>query len=101
MKELNGEQVEQLKKEGKKIILDFYALWCGPCKTLIPRLESMSTEYDDVEFVKMNVDKNQEYAISLGIRSIPTVIIYNGDNLIDRSQGVQTESYYKDFLNNL
>jgi thioredoxin 1 len=101
MKELNGEQVEQLKKEGKKIILDFYALWCGPCKTLIPRLESMSTEYDDVEFVKIDVDKNQEYAISLGIRSIPTVIIYNGDNLIDRSQGVQTESYYKDFLNNL
>jgi thioredoxin 1 len=61
----------------------------------------MSTEYDDVEFVKIDVDKNQEYAISLGIRSIPTVIIYNGDNLIDRSQGVQTESYYKDFLNSL
>lgn len=101
MKELNGEQVEQLKKEGKKIILDFYALWCGPCKTLIPRLESMSTEYDDIEFVKMDVDKNQEYAISLGIRSIPTVIIYNGDNLIDRSQGIQTESYYKNLLNNL
>lgn len=101
MKELNGEQVEQLKKEGKKIILDFYALWCGPCKTLTPRLESMSTEYDGVEFVKMDVDKNQEYALSLGIRSIPTVIIYNGDNIIDRSQGVQTENYYKNFLNNL
>lgn len=101
MREITGEELEQLKKEGKKILLDLHGLWCGPCKMLIPKLTTMSTEYDNVEFVKMDVDKNQDYAIELGVRSVPTVIIYDGENVIDRSTGVKQDSYYKDILNKI
>jgi thioredoxin 1 len=101
MVEINGEQLEQLKKEGKNILLDLHGLWCGPCKQLIPKLELLEKQYENVVFVKMDVDKNMDYALDLGIRSVPTVIIYDGEKLISRSQGVSAESFYKDILNNL
>ena len=101
MKEINENELKQLKSEGKKILLDLHGLWCGPCKILIPKLENISTEYNEIEFVKMDVDKNQDFAMSLGVRSIPTVIIYDGENEIFRETGVQTEETYKKILNNL
>jgi thioredoxin 1 len=101
MTEVTGEQLEQLKKEGKNILLDLYGVWCGPCKQLMPKLEQLETQYDNVVFVKMDVDKNQDYAIEMGIRSIPTVMFFKGEELINRSQGAQTDGFYKDILNNL
>ena len=82
-------------------LVDFHATWCGPCKTLIPRLESFEGDYPNVEFVKVDVDSEQQFAMSLGIRSVPTVMIFDGDKLVDRSSGVNEESYYKDILNSL
>ena len=101
MTEITGEQLEQLKKEGKNILLDIHGIWCGPCKVLMPKLEQLQTQYENVEFVKMDVDKNQNYVLGLGVRSVPTVIIYNGDEVINRSQGAQSESYYKEFLDKM
>jgi thioredoxin 1 len=101
MTEINGEQLEQLKKEGKKILLDLYGIWCGPCKMLMPKLEQLKTQHENVVFVKMDVDKNQDYALELGVRGVPTVIIYNGETLVDRTSGVQPDGHYKGVLNNL
>lgn len=101
MREINGEELVKLKSEGKKFLLDMYGVWCGPCKMLLPKLESLSNSYEGVEFVKMDVDKNQEFAMSMGVRSIPSVLIYDGNELVNRSQGVQPESFYKDILNTL
>lgn len=101
MENVTSEKVKQLQLEGKKILVDYWAPWCGPCKTLIPRLESIESQYQDVTFLKVNVDENMDTALDLGIRSVPTVIIYNGDKLIDRSQGAQSEGFYKDVLNKL
>ena len=72
-----------------------------PCKQLIPRLENMQKDYNDVEFVTIDVDDNQEGCMELGIRSVPTVMVYKGEELINRSQGVQPDGFYKDILNNL
>jgi thioredoxin 1 len=101
MTEVTGEQLEQLKKEGKNILLDLHGVWCQPCKMLMPKLEQMETQYENVVFVKMDVDKNMDYALDMGIRSVPTVIIYDGEKLVNRSQGAQPEGFYKDILNNL
>lgn len=101
MTEINGEKLEQLKKEGKKILLDLHGLWCGPCKQLMPRLENIEKEYKDIVFVKMDVDKNKDYAIELGIRSVPTVILFNGEVMRDRFVGARMDSEYKDALNSL
>lgn len=99
MKEVNELELQELQSSGKKILVDFYATWCGPCKMLIPRLEQMSKNYPNVEFVKMDVDKNRDYAVQMGVRGVPTVMIYEGDKLMDRSSGVMMENHYSKFLN--
>jgi thioredoxin 1 len=101
MTEITGEQLEQLKKEGKNILLDLHGVWCGPCKMLMPKLEQIETQYNNVIFVKMDVDKNRDYALELGVRGVPTVIIYNGETQVDRTSGVQPDGHYKNILNSL
>lgn len=99
MIEVNQLELEQLQSTGKKILVDFYATWCGPCKMLMPRLEIMSQNYPDVTFVKMDVDKNTDFAVKMGIRGVPTIMIYNGTELIDRSSGIMGDNHYSKFLN--
>ena len=101
MKDLTTNEVKQLQENGKKLLIDFWATWCGPCKTLIPRLESFEGEYNDVEFVKVNVEENQEFAISLGIRNVPTVILTVGTEEMGRLVGVKPESEYKSILDQM
>jgi len=98
MKEITEQEILKLQSEGKKILLDLYATWCGPCKFLIPRLEKLSESYPDAVFVKMDVDKNTDFAVNMGIRSVPTVMIFDGNNLVNRSSGVQPDTYYTEFL---
>jgi thioredoxin len=101
MENVTSEKVKQLQLEGKKVLVDYWAKWCGPCKALIPRLESIESQYPDVAFVKVDVDENMDSALDLGIRSVPTVIIYDGEKIISRSQGASADSFYKDILNKL
>lgn len=101
MENLTANEVNKLKSQGKKVLVDYWAKWCGPCKTLIPKLEQIEKEYPNIIFVKIDVDENQEHAVSAGIRSVPTVMIYNGDNLVDRTSGVQSDEHYKSILNKL
>jgi thioredoxin 1 len=101
MREITTQELKELQSQGKKILVDLKARWCGPCRTLIPRLDEISTQYNDVEFVAVDVDDNREGCVELGIRSVPTVMIFNGEKLVDRSSGVNESSYYKDILNNL
>jgi len=98
MKEVNEQELLQLQSEGKKILLDLYATWCGPCKMLMPMLESMQSKHPDAVFLKMDVDKNRDFAMNLGIRSVPTVTIYNGNDLVNKTTGVQQENFYAGIL---
>jgi len=70
MENLNSEQVKKLKNQGKKLLVDYYAKWCGPCKSLIPRLELIEKEYDYVTFVKVDVDENKDSLIELSILTV-------------------------------
>jgi thioredoxin 1 len=67
---------------------DFYADWCGPCKTQDPILEELEEEYDDVEFEKIDVDENQDIANEYQVRSIPTLVVENDDGVVERFIGV-------------
>jgi len=67
---------------------DFYADWCGPCKTQDPILEDVSEEYPDVEFEKINVDEQQDVANEYQVRSLPTLIVENDDGIVERFVGV-------------
>ncbi|MEF8787252.1 MAG: thioredoxin, partial [Haloarculaceae archaeon] len=67
---------------------DFYADWCGPCKTQDPILDELEEEYENVEFEKVNVDEEQDVANEYQVRSLPTLIIENDDGIVERFVGV-------------
>ena len=67
---------------------DFYADWCGPCKTQDPILEDVESEWPDVEFEKINVDEEQDVANEYQVRSLPTLIVENDSGIVQRFVGV-------------
>ena len=67
---------------------DFYADWCGPCKTQDPIVEELEDDYPDVDFEKVNVDEMQEVANEYQVRSLPTLIVENDDGIVERFVGV-------------
>jgi thioredoxin 1 len=67
---------------------DFYADWCGPCKTQDPILDELAEEYGDVEFQKIDVDQDQETANEYSVRSLPTLVVENDDGVVERFVGV-------------
>jgi thioredoxin 1 len=67
---------------------DFYADWCGPCKTQDPILEDLEDDYGGVEFEKVDVDQNQDVANQYQVRSLPTLIVENDDGVVERFVGV-------------
>jgi len=69
-------------------LTDFYADWCGPCKTQDPILEELEADYEDVEFAKVDVDEEQEVANEYQVRSLPTLVIENDDGIVERFVGV-------------
>lgn len=101
MKIVSSEELEQMKFRGEKVLVDFFAEWCGPCKILVPRLERLESNYPDVTFVKVNVDDNQSYMIDLGVRSVPTVMFFEGNVKINTTTGVQSDNHYEGILSQM
>jgi thioredoxin 1 len=69
-------------------LMDFYADWCGPCKTQDPILEELAEDYEEVSFEKIDVDDKQDVANQYQVRSLPTVVVENDDGIVDRFVGV-------------
>ena len=75
------------------VVVDFWAEWCGPCKTIAPHLDELAGQYEGkVKFVKLNVDENQQTAVRYGVRSIPTLIMFKGGEPIDMKVGAGPKS---------
>jgi thioredoxin 1 len=95
MRELTTDELKQKLDNGDKVLVDFFATWCGPCKALIPVLESISNDFDGVELIKMDVDQNMDLAMELGIRSVPTVVLFEGTKEVFRTTGANNKTFYE------
>ncbi|WP_226012061.1 thioredoxin domain-containing protein [Halomicrobium salinisoli] len=77
---------------------DFYADWCGPCKTQDPILEELEEDWPDVDFEKVNVDEEQDVANEYQVRSLPTLVVENDDGVVERFVGVTQRDDLEDAL---
>ena len=84
---------KEVLKSNKLVLVDFWAAWCGPCKMVAPVIDEIADEYKDaVKVVKVNTDENPSTAASYGIRSIPTLLIFNKGHIIDTIIGAIPKS---------
>lgn len=82
-----AEAITKSSREKKLVVVDFYALWCPPCRYAAPTYGKMSTEYEDVTFLKVDVDKLGNVAADNSVRAMPTFVIYKRGAKIDHMTG--------------
>ncbi len=80
---------ETVLNSGKPVLVDFWAVWCGPCKVIGPIVEEIADDYADRVVVgKLDVDANRDTAVNYGIQAIPTLLLVNNGEVVDRIVGV-------------
>ena len=81
-------EMEVIQSE-KKVLLDFWAPWCGPCQMVLPIVEEIAEERTDIKVGKINVDENPELAKQFRVMSIPTLVVMQGQEILIRSVGAK------------
>lgn len=95
MENVTPEYVTNLESQGKKIVVDYWSETCRPCIVLTPILEKLEKEFTDITFVKINAKEHIDHLFSIGINSVPTVVLYKGGDLIEKITGLKSEDFYR------
>jgi thioredoxin 1 len=87
--EINEQTFEnEVSKSSQPVVVDFWAAWCGPCRSLAPIMEQVAEEYaGKVKFGKVNVDQNQALTARFGIKGIPTLLFFKDGQVVDQEVG--------------
>jgi thioredoxin 1 len=99
--DLNDSNFSEFTNDGISLV-DVWAPWCGPCKTIGPIIDKLSSDYkdSDIKFGKLNADDNSEIVKTLGVRNIPTILIYKNGEVVERSVGMVSEGQLKELIDN-
>lgn len=96
VKHLENENFEEEIREGL-VLVDFYADWCGPCKALAPILE----ELDDIKVLKVNTEDHTDLAVSFGVMSIPTLILFQDGKQLGKTVGFMSKEELESWMDSL
>lgn len=89
MIEYRGEDYKEVVNSKGLVLVDYFATWCGPCKMLMPVLEELSKETEDVAIYKVDIDQHRPLAVDSQIRSVPTLVLYKDGVEVARQSGYQ------------
>ena len=96
--EITAETFEETIEKNNIVVVDFWAEWCGPCKSFAPVYEEVSNDYDDVVFGKIDTEAQQELAAHFQIRSIPTLMIFREQVVLFSQPGVLSNPQLKEVI---
>lgn len=87
-----------LQSNSSIIVIDFFATWCGPCKILTPILEQAADNCPEINFYKVDIDEDPSLAERYQIMTVPTLLFFKGDQMVDKSIGVISEDQIKSII---
>lgn len=87
---------EEVLNYNGKVLVDFFASWCGPCQMLTPVLEKINEEENEIKIVKVNIDEETKLAIENGVEVVPTLVLYNNGKLVKRLEGYRDKEELKE-----
>ena len=100
--EITDANIAGLMAEGKPMIIDFWATWCGPCQMVGPMIEELATEFDGRIIIgKVNVDENSDLPSQYGIRNIPTILFFKNGQVVNKLVGVHSKAKLQEEANKL
>lgn len=89
---------EKVLQSGENVVVDFWAPWCGPCRSLAPIMDEIAEEMPNVTFYKVNIDNSTAYASKFGVRSIPALLLFKGNELVDKHVGASPKAQVKELI---
>ncbi|MCI4665327.1 MAG: thioredoxin TrxA [Neomegalonema sp.] len=90
---------DDVLKSDKPVVVDFWAEWCGPCRTIAPALEEIATEMkEDVTIAKLNIDENPNAPSKYGVRGIPTLMLFKNGEVVATQVGAANKSKLADWI---
>ena len=98
VKEINSVELREVIAGGGKVLVDFFATWCGPCKMLAPVVDKVASKNENVTFVKVDIDKNIDAAEAFGVQVIPTLVLIENGEIKAREKGFMSEAELNKFV---
>ena len=94
----NANFTSEVLESDKKVLVDFWAPWCGPCRMVSPIVDEIAGETDSVKVCKINIDEQPQLAAQYGVMSIPTLMVFENGDVVEKAVGARNKSFILQML---